>query len=68
MRGLGINQLANQTYFQELFYMGKPIYGEMIRHMFVVEQKPTETPRNASEVHKVFAFAPPHILCSMCCL
>lgn len=32
------------------------------------EQKPTETPKNASEVHKVFAFAPPHILCSLCCL
>lgn len=25
-------------------------------------------PRNTSEAHKVFAFAPPHILCSLCCL
>lgn len=32
------------------------------------EPKPTETPKNAFEVQKVFAFAPPHILCSLCCL
>lgn len=28
--------------------------------------KCNETPRNASDYHKVFAFAPPYILCSLC--
>lgn len=41
---------------------------EVIRHMFVVSGKPAETPRKAFEVQKVFAFAPPHILCSLCCV
>lgn len=36
--------------------------------MFVVSGKPAETPRKAFEVQKVFAFAPPHILCSLCCV
>lgn len=36
--------------------------------MFVVNKTTTETPRNAFEVYKVFAFAPPHILCSLCCV
>ena len=68
MRGFGIRQLANQTYFQKLIYMGETNLWEVIRHMFVVSGKPARTPRKAFEVQKVFAFAPPHILCSLCCV
>lgn len=45
--------------------MGKQIQGKW-SDICLQWGKCTETPRNASDGHKVFAFAPPYILCSLC--
>lgn len=64
---LGKSHPKSKAHLQHLLCAETNLW-EMIRHMFVGMKRPTETPRNASEVHEVFAFAPPHILCSFCCL
>lgn len=54
------------THKSNITSYGKTNLQEVIRHMFVVRKSLLRPPRNAFEVYKVFAFAPTHILCSLC--
>lgn len=62
-KGFRNKPTGNWSIFKSSFRWGKKFMGNDQTYIVLLWGKCNETPRNASDFHKVFAFAPPYILC-----